>query len=186
MSKRRGAKVVGVVLAAGVLFGGGFLTAAMTADPTASEEYIALDATGQRAASNRDSYKDQLDALKGKMTAMETEVQQKDDAVLLRETAVKKAEEEVKKREAAVTGVEKKQAANTIADGTWVVGVDIEPGNYKVKSSVGSSCYWAILATGTNGDDIIANDLPGGGLPSVTLVAGQDFKSKRCGSWIKQ
>jgi apolipoprotein N-acyltransferase len=184
--KRRGAKAAAVVLAAVVLFGGGFLTAAMTADPTTSEEYAALDATGQRAATNRDAYKGQRDALQDQMTAAESEAQKKDDAVLLRESAVKKAEEEVKKRESAVTTVEKKQAANTIADGTWVVGVDIEAGTYKAKSSVGSSCYWAILTSGTNGDDIINNDIPGGGLPSVTLAAGQDFKSSRCGSWTKQ
>ncbi|WP_425859646.1 hypothetical protein [Arthrobacter sp. TWP1-1] len=184
--KRRGSKVVGVALAAVVLFGGGFLTAAMTADPTTSEEYAVLDATGQRAASNRDAYKGQRDALQDKMAALETEAQKKDDAVLLREAAVKKSEEEVKKRESAVTTVEKKQAANTVVDGTWVVGVDIEAGTYKAKSSVGSSCYWAILTSGTNGDDIINNDIPGGGLPSVTLLAGQDFKSSRCGSWSKQ
>ncbi|MEV8145527.1 hypothetical protein [Specibacter sp. NPDC078709] len=64
--------------------------------------------------------------------------------------------------------------------------MDIESGSYKSNSSVGSSCYWAILASGTNGDDIINNDIPGGGLPAVTLAAGQDFKSSRCGSWTKQ
>ena len=184
--KRLNAKVAGVALAAAVLFGGGFLTATMTADPTASAEYAAMESAGQRAATNRDAYKGQRDALQEKMTAAESETQAKDDAVLLRESAVKKAEEEVKKRESAVTAVEKKQAANTIADGTWVVGVDIEAGTYKANSSVGSSCYWAILTSGTNGDDIINNDIPGGGLPSVTLAAGQDFKSSRCGSWTKQ
>lgn len=112
-------------------------------------------------------------------TALKTKEGDSDKKIVEREAAVKK-------REDAVTGAEKTQAANTVADGTWVVGVDIEPGTYKAKADVGSRCYWGIYATGSNGDDIINNDIPGGGLPSVTLAAGQDFKSARCGSWTKQ
>ena len=184
--KRSGVKAVAVALAVVLLFGGGFLTAAMTADPAASEEYAALEATGQKAATDRDSFRGQLEELQGEVAAIRSAAVEQDDALLLREAAVKKIEEELKKRESAVTVVEKKKEANTITDGTWVVGVDIEAGSYKANSSVGSSCYWAILASGTNGDDIINNDIPGGGLPSVTLAAGQDFKSSRCGSWTKQ
>ena len=65
-------------------------------------------------------------------------------------------------------------------------GVDIAPGTYRSTADVGSRCYWAILASGTNGDDIIANDIPGGGRPTVTLAEGQDFETKRCGTWEPQ
>lgn len=184
--KKRGGKIVAMLAVGALLFGGGFWTAKATTDPTSSEEYAALADTGKQAAENRDSYKEQLGTLQGKWAAMETETQKKDDAVLLREAAVKKAEEEVKKREAAISDVEKKKAANTVSDGTWVVGVDIEAGTYRPAESVGSRCYWGIYASGSNGDDIIANDIPGGGMPSVTLAAGQDFKSARCGTWSKQ
>ncbi|ALO65813.1 hypothetical protein AS189_04040 [Arthrobacter alpinus] len=184
--KRRGVKAVAVALAVVLLFGGGFWLGQATTDPMNSDEYVALEATGQKAATDRDVFRGQLEELQGEVAASRSAAVEQDDAILLREAAVKKAEEEVKKRESAVTAVEKKKEANTISDGTWVVGVDIEAGSYKAASSVGSSCYWAILVSGTNGDDIINNDLPGGGLPSVTLAAGQDFKSSRCGSWAKQ
>ncbi|NMM30975.1 MAG: hypothetical protein HHJ10_08015 [Cellulomonas sp.] len=46
-------------------------------------------------------------------------------------------------------------------------------------------CYLAIVRTGSNGADIIQNDLPKGGSPSVTLNAGQDFENS-CGVWAKQ
>lgn len=55
--KRRGVKGVGVALAGVLLFGGGFWFGKVTTDPTASEDYAALDATGQSAASNRDAYR---------------------------------------------------------------------------------------------------------------------------------
>lgn len=90
-------------------------------------------------------------------------------------------------REAAVTATEQQVAANTITTGTWTVGVDVEPGTYKVTAPVATgSCYWKITATGTNGGDIVENDIVSGGLPQVNLSAGQDFTTERCGDWIKQ
>lgn len=68
---------------------------------------------------------------------------------------MKTAEAEVKKREEAVTGAEKTKAANTIGDGTWTVGTDIEPVTYRATADVGSSCYGGIYATGSNGSIII-------------------------------
>lgn len=66
---------------------------------------------------------------------------------------------------------------------------DREPGAvrraYRTAEAVTSMCYWAIVRTGSNGADIIQNDLPKGGFPSVTLKAGQDFENS-CGVWAKQ
>jgi len=76
-------------------------------------------------------------------------------------------------------------AAPTIEDGTWTVGGDFPPGTYRTAEAVGSTCYWAITKSGTNGNEIISNDIPGGGKPTVTLKAGQDFSSQRCGTWVK-
>lgn len=92
----------------------------------------------------------------------------------------------MKKREDAVTVAEKQKAANTVREGTWTVGVDIEPGTYRTDAEVSSSCYWGIYRTGSNGSDIIDNDIVSGGRPTVTLSAGQDFKTTRCGAWTKQ
>lgn len=74
-------------------------------------------------------------------------------------------------------------AAPQIADGTWTVGEDFPAGTYK---TVGASetCYWSITKSGTNGEDIINNHLGGGNL-RVTLKSGQDFETKRCGTWQK-
>ena len=44
-------------------------------------------------------------------------------------------------------------------------------------------CYWSITRTGSNGDNIIANDIVAGGLPQVTLSRGQDFTTQGCGTW---
>lgn len=89
-------------------------------------------------------------------------------------------------REAAVTATEQQVAANTINEGTWTVGVDVEPGTYRTKEPVTGSCYWAIFRSGTNKDDIVQNDIVKGGSPTVTISAGQDFETSRCGSWVKQ
>lgn len=70
-----------------------------------------------------------------------------------------------------------------IDDGTWTVGVDIVAGTYRAVGA-GADCYWAILKSGTNGSDIVNNGLGGGNL-TVTLKVGQDFETKRCGTWNK-
>ena len=75
--------------------------------------------------------------------------------------------------------------APTITDGVWTVGLDFPAGKYRTTEAVGGDCYWAITKSGTNGEDIIANDIPGGGRPIVTLKNGQDFNSARCGTWAK-
>lgn len=73
-----------------------------------------------------------------------------------------------------------------IRDGVWTVGRDIEPGQYRPVKEIQERCYWAILVSGTNGRDIVANDNVSGGFPVVTLSEGQDFESNRCGEWAKE
>jgi hypothetical protein len=36
------------------------------------------------------------------------------------------------------------------------------------------------------GASLVTENIVSGGRPSVTLSAGQDFKTSRCGSWLKQ
>ena len=95
-------------------------------------------------------------------------------------------EKALAEREAAVTVTEQQVAANTIGEGTWTVGVDVEPGTYRTQEPVTGSCYWAIFRSGTNKGDIVQNDIVKGGSPTVTIGAGQDFETSRCGSWVKQ
>jgi len=74
----------------------------------------------------------------------------------------------------------------SVGDGVYVVGQDMQPGTYRVSAAVTDGCYWAITKSGSNGGDIVQNDLPKGGFPQVTVKAGQDFDSERCGTWVKK
>jgi hypothetical protein len=75
-------------------------------------------------------------------------------------------------------------STTSFADGTYIVGTDIDPGTYK--SSGSSDCYYARLS-GFSGDtgDILANDNTN--TSAVVTVAPTDtgFESKRCGTWTK-
>ena len=162
-------------------------------DPKSSAAYTGLAADKASLESERDSAESSYASMKSKYDTLQSGIAAREAKVTTRETevgkadaAVKTAEAAVKIREEAVTGAEKTKAANTVGDGTWTVGTDIEPGTYRAAADVGSSCYWGIYATGSNGSNIIDNDLPGGGRPSVALNGGQDFKSSRCGKWEKQ
>lgn len=66
-----------------------------------------------------------------------------------------------------------------------MVGEDVAPGRYRTIDTVGADCYWKITKSGSNGSDIIENDIPGGGKPTVTLSKDQDFSTRDCGQWKK-
>ncbi|WP_259678334.1 hypothetical protein [Arthrobacter oryzae] len=162
-------------------------------DPKSSDAYRSLEGEKSAVESERDSAKSSYESMKSKhdtlqngIAAREAKVSTRESEVGKADAAVKTAEAAVKAREEAVTGAEKTKAANTVGDGTWTVGTDIEPGTYRAAAAVGSTCYWGIYRSGSNGDDIIQNDIPGGGRPVVNLSAGQDFNSTRCGKWEKQ
>jgi hypothetical protein len=67
--------------------------------------------------------------------------------------------------------------------GTKRVGVDIQPGTYRTRSSV-SDCYWERLK-GFSGQlkDIIANDFSSGFQVVTIKATDKGFKSSRCGNW---
>lgn len=196
----RKTKWIALGVAAAVLFGGGAAVGTTLPDPRASDAYVALDAHAETveveldAAENdyavleedHETLSSGIEEREAAFEQRESDVAEAEQAVADAEGEVAEAEAAVKKREEAVSGAEKEKATNMIHQGTWTVGVDIKPGTYRASENVGSSCYWAILASGTNGDDIINNDLPGGGRPVVTLSKGQDFNTNRCGSWVKQ
>ena len=191
--KRSRKKRILQATAAVVLLAGGAAFGTVLPDPKSSDAYRALaDEKGtveierDAALSSYASVKGKYDSLQGGITARESKVSVRETEVGKADAAVKTAEAAVKAREVAVTGAEKAKAANTVSDGTWTVGSDIEPGTYRAVEAVGSTCYWGIYRSGSNGGDIIENDIPGGGRPVVTLSPGQDFNSTRCGKWEKQ
>jgi hypothetical protein len=182
--------VVGAVLLSLTV---GALVGASLPDPKNSKEYLALQ-------SANDGLNGDLGRLQARYDNLDAGIKSRESAIADREVvlgkqaadvkaadaAVKVAEAAVKKREEAVSGAEKKKEANTIREGTWTVGVDIAPGTYRANADITDSCYWGIYATGSNKSDIVDNDIVSGGRPSVTLSAGQDFETTRCGSWTKQ
>lgn len=72
---------------------------------------------------------------------------------------------------------------NEFGDGTWEVGVDIEPGRYR--TDPGDGCYWARLRSRGGGvDAIIDNNNARGGQEIVEIAASDAyFESVRCGTW---
>lgn len=111
------------------------------------------------------------DALEESVTELE---QQKKDL----EAQVKTVQDQLTSLQSKVGEARK----NTIGDGVWQVGRDIDAGTYRANDSVGARCYWEIMV----GDDIIQNDIPGGGYPQATVSDGQQLKLSRCGTWSKQ
>ena len=166
---------VGILLAFAVGFGIG---ATAQADPTESPEFIQMQDSLTKAEDRTDTAEMELDLAKQGAA----EAQASYDELVAKVNDIETREAELTAREAAVTEAEAQAEANTVTDGVWVVGVDIKPGTYRAQG-VSSDCYWSITTTGSNGGDIIDNDIPGGGNPQVTLEEGQDFETSRCGDW---
>ena len=144
------------------------------------------------SAQGHQSALDQVSPLRDQLTAAEKRATTAEDQAktVVAQQDARAAQLDARKadldtREAAITASEKAVAATQIKDGMWTVGTDVEPGTYRTASEITSTCYWGIYRTGSNGADIIQNDIVQGGFPTVTLKAGQDFKSD-CGVWNKQ
>jgi hypothetical protein len=71
-----------------------------------------------------------------------------------------------------------------ITEGIWIVGEDIKSGTYRTIDAVQDGCYWEIDRK-AGSDDIVQNDLPTGGHPTVNLRTGQQFITKDCGDWTR-
>lgn len=84
----------------------------------------------------------------------------------------------------SLTGQVDQAKKNSISDGVWQVGKDIDAGTYRATSEVGSHCYWSVTVSGS--DDIVQNDIPGGGYPQVSVSDGQQLKLQDCGTFAKQ
>jgi len=178
--------------AAGAVVGlvGGAGIALAASDPTRSEEYAALSERLERAQADRGNAQDATRDVQDRLSDANDQIAayKKAEAELKeREQAAADRESAVSAREQAVAATEQRIIDTTILEGTWTVGRDIEPGTYATREAVSSgNCYWAIYVSGTNGGDIVENDIVTGGVPTVTLSEGQDFTSNRCGSWVKQ
>ena len=98
----------------------------------------------------------QLDSMtseRDQLAADEATLDERTSAVKRREGAVKGRENSVKRRENAVTKQERTVARNTIGEGDWAVGVDVQAGTYRTTEAVSGDCYWEINSD-ANGDNI--------------------------------
>ena len=84
---------------------------------------------------------------------------------------------------AEMTGGELLDPAKVIQDGTWIVGVEIEPGTYR--NSGGSRCYWERLSgfSGTS-EDRIANGFSDDQQIVTIDPSDTGFLSEGCSTWF--
>jgi len=170
------ALVVGLGIGVGVAGG----------DPTQTEEYEALQSQIAGEKQRADNWKVTAEGAQASAPSAASSASAAASSAAQRRAELDQREAAVVARERAVTATEQQVAANSIEEGSWTVGRDIAPGTYRASQSVGSGCYWKITRSGTNGDDILQNDIPGGGIPTVTLREGQDFTNHGCGTSVKQ
>lgn len=95
---------------------------------------------------------------------------------------LQKQVDDARKQLETLTGQVEQAKRNSVSDGVWQVGKDIEAGTYRATSPVGDDCYWEVKA----GDSIVQNDIPGGGYPEVTVTDGQQLKIYSCGTFARQ
>jgi hypothetical protein len=175
-----GALIVGLGVGVGV----GAL--ALQRNPTGTEEYQSLQEELDTAYGDLAAARGEIAGAQDLVLEAQADARAAGDEADMRSAELDQREADVAAREAAVTAVEAQVAANSIGEGIWTVGVDIEPGTYRTAEALTGYCYWATLRSGTNGDDIIQNDGPEGGYPTVTLSEGQDFENSGCGTFVKQ
>lgn len=201
------AVVVAFVVGGGSGFGLGVM---LTGDYSDTEEY----ATAQRELAEReaelddrsarlDSAADELDEFRTKVDTLdqrtadveerENELAERSDELDARADELDQLQEdldqrsdELDEREEDLATTEVEIEENTIpGDGVFLVGEDIQPGQYR-RSASGDGCYW-VRRSGTSGDsdEIIANGLPNG--PAVVTIQESDvaFETARCSEWVR-
>lgn len=159
-----------------------------TADLDAANASLA-SVTQERDAAQKEigEVKGQLEEAESAATAKQAELDAAQKDIEDQKAELEEERAALEKREKEVSGAEKEAKSNTFSEGRWIVGEDIKAGTYKTTEPVTStSCYWAITSSGSNGDNIIANDFGTQGNHTVTLKKGQDFESQQCGDWKLQ
>jgi hypothetical protein len=189
--------VVAPIVALIVGLSAGLAIMSAVTDPTASEQYKDLAGRLHQSQSEIGTMRSVASAARASVSdaaasasqvveqasesqaALQSQAAQSQAALQSQAAAVSAQAAQVAAQQAAIN-------ANSISDGTWTVGSDIQPGTYRTSAAVSGQCYWEITKSGSNGSSIIQNDIVEGGFPTVTLSAGQDFKTQDCGTWVKR
>ena len=71
-------------------------------------------------------------------------------------------------------------------DGTFQIGVDVQPGTYMSTAPDSGNCYWARLSGSDSFDNIIDNSNSSG--QSLVTIKATDkfFESRGCNAWAKR
>ncbi|MGN7248932.1 hypothetical protein ACTHQ1_14535 [Janibacter anophelis] len=87
---------------------------------------------------------------------------------------------------ATVTAEPPPPATDIPGDGTFEVGVDVQPGTYVSGAPASGSCYWSRLSSSSGSGNIIDNNISSG--QSIVTIAASDafFETSRCDGWTKR
>lgn len=183
---RNRATLPAALLIVGLLAGGAVGAFVASSDPTKSSQYRALrqelGSTEQQVAAEKSN----AEAAQSGAAETAAAAQSAQAEAAASQSALAEQAQSVASREAAVAAIEKQVEANSIGEGTWTVGTDVSAGTYRTSAAISGDCYWAITKSGTNGGDIVQNDIPTGGFPTVVLRPGQDFTNHGCGTFVKK
>jgi hypothetical protein len=71
-------------------------------------------------------------------------------------------------------------------EGTYEVGVDVQPGTYISAPTSDNNCYWARMKAGDGQDNIIANNNTTGSAVVVIRASDKFFTSSGCSDWTQR
>lgn len=87
---------------------------------------------------------------------------------------------------APATSATTQNGSSIPGDGTFQVGVDVQPGTYISTAPDSGNCYWARLS-GSDGFDNIIDNSNSSGQSLVTIKATDKFfESRGCNAWTKR
>jgi exonuclease VII small subunit len=96
---------------------------------------------------------------------------------------IRQRAKEIAQAERQIIAITEGLKASSFGDGTYEVGVDIQPGKYKTKGSAGeASCHWEFR---NSRGKSTRNDLGRG--PQVLIIPENVFAvvSRECGTWVR-
>jgi hypothetical protein len=166
--RRRPWRVVGAVVAAGVLILIGFGAGVLARNSAVNDQQ-------RRAASAELQNSSLRQQVTSKQSALDEQQRQIDQD---REQQVRLRAALARKPRSPQTPAGPNTAS--FSDGLYQVGVAIQPGQYQTDGS--ESCYWAKLSTGDT-NRVIVNHFGAG--PQTVTIDSPYFESEGCGTWTK-
>jgi len=166
--RRRPWRVVGAVVAAGVLILIGFGAGLLARNSAVNEQQ-------RRAASAELQNSSLRQQVASKQSALDQQQRQIDQD---REQQARLRAALARKPRPPQTPAGPNTAS--FSDGLYQVGVAIQPGQYQTDGS--DSCYWAKLSTGDT-NRVIVNHFGAG--PQTVTIDSPYFESEGCGTWTK-